>query len=55
MKILIFCSLQVTLLLLHQVLVLFGCVTEQVAIGTVGLSSGEDELLEMGILQTSPL
>lgn len=55
MEICIFCFLQVPLLLLHQVLVLSGCVTEQVAIGTAGLHSGEDKLQEMGILQTSPL
>lgn len=54
-EICIFCFLQAPLLLLHQVLVLFGCVTEQVAIGTVGLPSGEGELQEMGILQTLPL
>lgn len=51
----IFSLLQVSFLFLHQVLVLLGCVTEQVAIGTVGLPSGEDEIQEMGILQTLPL
>lgn len=54
-EICIFCFLQVPLFLLHQVLVLSEYVTEQVAIGTAGLPSGEDELQEMGILQTLPL